>query len=482
MQTSQLELHNVNLHVLSPIHIGTDQELDPFSYVIMDNNLLLIDLIKWIENYPEQEDLHSVMDSDNFADIRSFIAEKIDPESVTLGRIKIESSGLVKTYNRVIKTKDSRNQLLINGMTRNEVSQVSYIPGSSIKGAIRTAIANHFVKAAGVTSKDKRNYSEKIFGRINMDPMRNLKLSDVSLDNFGSMIIEAEEFSLKEDKSKTPKGYKEVSMNLCQGSHPVVYPLRLSLKPFPLHGQDVNISFLIDALYRFYVSKYKDEYSKFYCLDHADQIRKDIAPMSLAIANLKTNETLVRIGHFAHVECVTLDKVREPKTRMVNGRRMPYGTTRTLANGIYPFGWAKLEFIDLKSEDRETEDWPFTIQEIESYVQAKEMAEQKSQKAAKAAEARRKKEEKKRQEEEKRKAELEAMSPEERNIAEIGDSSVLESRVVDIYKKIDEFSEENRNTLALALKKYWQISGKWEKGSKKQRLKVKKIKGILGEL
>ena len=157
----------------------------------------------------------------------------------------------------------------------------------------------------------------------------------------------------------------------------MVYPLRLSLNPFSLHGQDVDVSFFIDAMYRFYVSKYKDEYLKFFTSGHADQIRQEIAPMSLEIANLKTNETLVRIGHFSHVECVTLDNVRKPKTREVKGKPMPYGTTRTLANGLYPFGWAKLEFKDLESLPRKENNWPFSKQELIKVVDAKENAAKK---------------------------------------------------------------------------------------------------------
>ena len=491
MQTSQLELHNVNLHVLSPIHIGTDQELDPFSYVIRDDNLLLIDLIRWMEIYPEKEKLHGMMDSDNFAEIRTFIAEKIDPESVTLGSIPIKSSRLISAYNRIIKTKDPRNQLLIDGMTRNEISQVAYIPGSSIKGAIRTAIANHFVKIAGVTSKNKRkifkpvlepDYNEKIFGRINEDPMRNVKLSDVSLDSFGSMIVEAEEYSLKEDKPKTPKGYKEVSDNLCQGGRPVVYPLRLSMEPFSLHGQNIDVSFVINALYRFYVSKYRDEFSKFYSLGHAEQIRQNIAPMSLEIANLRTNETLVRVGHFSHVECVTLDNVREPQTRTVKGKRMPYGTTRTLANGLYPFGWVKLEFADLESSPRAENHWPFSIEELEKAVEVKKKSAEKTRMAAQAAQAIRQQEKAELLAEEKRKEELERMSPEERDIALVTDPKTIEERVVEIYSSLDNVSEDNRKKLAEALKERWSALHKWEgKQSKKQKIKIQKIKDILGK-
>lgn len=377
---SQLEQHRVNLHILSPIHIGTGQELDPFSYVIKDNNMLLIDIIEWMNTYPDQDELSGILDSNNFAEIRSFIAEKMVDGNCELAVIPIKTSTLLNTYKRVIIEKDPRNQLLIDGMTRIAVSQSPYIPGSSIKGSIRTAVANYFVDAAGVTSKNKKkmfkpifepDYNEKIFGGIKKDPMKNIKISDVSLDKYGSMIIEAEEYPLNEGKSKTPKGFKEVSANLCQYGSPVIYPLRMSSKPFSLFGKDLSLEFIIDALYIFYVSKYKDEYRKFFSTNRAKSIQQEIAPMSFEIANLKTNEALIRIGHFSHVECITLDNVRDPKTRTVKGRPMPYGTTRTLANGLYPFGWAKLEFLDIESKPRDDKDWPFSLEDVEALSKSK---------------------------------------------------------------------------------------------------------------
>jgi CRISPR-associated protein Csm5 len=377
---SKLEQCRVNLHILSPIHIGTGQELDPFSYIIIDNNLLLVDLVKWMNAYPDQDELSSMVDSNNFAEMRSFIADKMVNGNEALASIPVKTMNLLSTYRRVIKEKDPRNQLLIDGMTRNKISQAPYIPGSSIKGSIRTAIANHFVEAAKVTSKNKRkeykpvfepDYNEKIFGSIKNDPMKNMKFSDIPLDKFGSLIIEAEEYPLNEGKTKTPKGFKEVSANFCQDGNPVIYPLRFSLKPFSLLGQNVNLGFIVEVLYRFYVSKYKEEYQKFFTSNRAKAIQQEIAPMSVEIANLKTNETLIRIGHFSHVECITLDNVRDPKTRSVKGRPMPYGTTRTLANGLYPFGWAKLEFLDIESKPRSENDWPFSIEDVEGLAKMK---------------------------------------------------------------------------------------------------------------
>ena len=81
-------------------------------------------------------------------------------------------------------------------------------------------------------------------------------------------------------------------------------------------------------------------------------------------------------------------------------------------------------------------------------------------------------EEKIRKAKEQRAAELEAMTPEQRILAELGDSSILENRVVEIYNKINEFSEENKRAIAMALKKHWE---RCEKSEKKKRKKTKAV-------
>ncbi len=361
--------YRVNLHILSPIHIGTGQEFDPFSYIIRGNTLFLIDLIQWMENYSDPEALHKMTDSDNFANIRSFIASRFDMESAIRCAIPIDNPKLIRTYHRVIQEKNPRNQVLISPMMRNEISMEAYIPGSSVKGAMRTAITNHFVAKARVTKNDARgrmDYNQKIFGRIQDDPMRYLKLADVPLGKSGTVIVEAAEYPLRSGKPLTPKNHMETSFSLCHARKPFVYPFRLSLAPFKIHGTKIDLKFVIDALYRFYVSKYRDEYVKFFQSGDAERTRKvrqEIIPMNKAIAGLRSNETLIRIGHFSHVECITLDKVRNPRTRLGRDRKpLPWGTTRTLANGTYPYGWAKLEFPDLKASPRATVNWPFLLE------------------------------------------------------------------------------------------------------------------------
>ena len=72
-------------------------------------------------------------------------------------------------------------------------------------------------------------------------------------------------------------------------------------------------------------------------------------------------------------------------------------------------------------------------------------------------------EEESRKAEEKRKAELDAMSPEERDIAALSDPDISENQVVEIYNRIDAFSEENKKLFGRGVKfhiGFW-IFEKW---------------------
>jgi predicted ATP-grasp superfamily ATP-dependent carboligase len=61
-------------------------------------------------------------------------------------------------------------------------------------------------------------------------------------------------------------------------------------------------------------------------------------------------------------------------------------------------------------------------------------------------------------------------APEERDIAALNDPEIIENKVVEIYNRIDDFSEENKIKLALALKTYWEDHEKWEKKRQKELL------------
>lgn len=347
MKPQRAEIHPVKLHFLSPVHIGTGEELDPFSYVIREKFLYFVDTGRWAAETPEAALLERTIASAGFAAVRTLIAKNVDVARYSLGRIEVRSKNLIDTYRHSIERQDARNQVLVSPMPRGAADKRAYIPGSSLKGAVRTALANAFVPSAGVRPEDARrrpDYNEKIFGTIRQDPLRHLKFRDVTLPPDGTVVFEAREFSLKPDKRPTPKGYYEAASGAIDTGKPVSYETTVTLSPFPLHGKTVDLAFLIGALNAFYRPKFFEEREKFYARQHGQAVYKVTAPLAKRLETLKPLEALVRVGHFSHVECVTLDGVRRPMTRYVRNRPLPWGTTRTLAEGLYPFGWVILDF------------------------------------------------------------------------------------------------------------------------------------------
>lgn len=255
MKNNKTEYYPVNLHILTPVHVGSGFEMDPFDYVIRDEVLHIINLTDWIDQFPDKELLLSIMDTDNFSSVRSFIAKNFDASRSLMTTIPVKTQKLIKDYNKAVNEQNSRNQVLVDSMTRNQIDGIPYLPGSSIKGAIRTAVGNQFVSVANVTSRDRSNYNKKIFGPPGKDPMKNLKTADVSLSRYGTFIYEAREYTNNPDKSLTPKGFKEASASLSDMDEPVIYKTRLSLGSLELTGQQVDIQFLIQALNSFYIPK-----------------------------------------------------------------------------------------------------------------------------------------------------------------------------------------------------------------------------------
>jgi len=75
---------------------------------------------------------------------------------------------------------------------------------------------------------------------------------------------------------------------------------------------------------------------------------------------------------------------------------------------------------------------------------------------------------------------MESMGPLEKEIYAIENKNTEVENVV-IFNNLDSRIQEEQSKLAQALKSYWEKIGKWSGGSKKQKRKVEKIKGILGE-
>ena len=510
------------LQTVSPIHVGCDEVYEPFGFVVDEkkNRLIVFDTLAFIGGL-------SLADREKF----SAICRKGSIESIleiykflrnrpAQGRFVNACSGFHAHYEKVLGTPSVRIKNELNNFKIERTSFCAsddrpYIPGSAIKGAIRTAYLNmladkardyspdikklwqsdrenrksnkprikpHKILEEKLLDLDKVPNQEKIF----KDPFRLVKVSDFKPAGDAKTMIFYVINKKKKLSDKEARGPYQILETILPGAHfigeiVVDAPQRRDAVSFP-----VELNELLYSANHFYKKERNRE-------------NGELRNIGINISETPETEdgTLIRIGRHSGAESVTIERYRDIKIMLGNRKQTfeDHATTIWLTSELQkpnhskhlsPLGWAFFR--------------PLT-QEMENQLKVEKDAFQKSRELAINEEKRKQEEiflqkqqeqkrilkqkqleEELRKTEEKRKAELEAMSPELRVIEELSDRKVLENRVIEIYNRLDDFSEENKKNLAMALKSYWEAHRKWEKKdcSKKQWQKVKKIKEILG--
>jgi len=460
-----MEIYTMKIRFLTPVFIGSGYELDALSYTVQredgKNYLIFFDIQKWLNKNSTNPEIQDALRRFNYLELRKIIA-KSDVKDFLLYKIEIASSHFNQLYKEISEGKKEENQLIVELFPRNGTNFNPYLPGSSIKGSIRTAIGNY--KYPSVESEVKKKCSQKqrkkdecysvynrlIFGNPKEDVFKYLKISDCILPKDSTLIVEPKEVSKKQKKSHPPKNFVEATKSLIFGNglevktKCVIGDFRDLEKGVKRQIPSFNLVFLIERINEFYLKRYEEEL-KFYDTPHLIHIKGRMENIQRQIEKEigNGNTALLRIGHFSHIECITWDN-RKPKAKT-------YGTTRTLVNGNYPFGWVLISFEE-----------GYKPKETES------LEEKKIEKPAS--------EEKISKEEEKELSEVDKICL--KLINECNEQYSMEI----YHNKLDTFSPEDQRKIAYALKECWQKIGKWGKNvSKKQKEKIKKIKEILGE-
>ena len=517
--------------------------------------LYRLDMRAWFAESSDDAAVRGAIESDDLKRIQKTVDEKTGPtaedaERLALFSCRIPDETLVEDLRRVLE-RQSGKKGEVDAIMRNPADGSVCLPGSSLKGALSTPLINRqdlqksgdrggFLKGALDPSfkprDQQREYHERMkrmFGDIRIHAMQALKVSDVLIAPDVCHIVQAEEKARKADKTPTPK-------NACEAipAGAMLYGRLLfdSASGEPqIQGPDWTADFgqLRELCNAFYLGRLAVEYGKFYTLPHwgevrgeMDQVLKKIAAgfgleeqqvkvmvqdalqqwkpdsgprevatliqTKLQALGSENPPLLLRVGHYSHVECMTVDanapKGRSFKDKEGNMTDPVFGTTRTLAAGKQPFGWVLLHFCT-------PEEYADGILQIETDVEnaalerrelAREAAKRNTAKALEAerihreAEERRIVEESKRQDEE---ARLAAMSPEEREIDTVASLRATENEAVALYSKLDGLDGALQGKAARALRTFWDKAGKWQgKGlTKKQTEKVNKVKALLAK-
>lgn len=197
---------NIGIEIISPTHIGAGQDKNwkkGLDYFVTDGNLYVVDkdslctlLINRQGNVTNSafEEYLNLLSDGRFDSIENLIKQlDIDLESIS-----------IKTFNADFNS--DRIPKEIKTIIRDGFGK-PYIPGSSIKGAIRSVLFHHLFRMIQPRSYDKRTINKEILGDFERGIMRYILPGDAEMPE--TEISEVELFNLYHKGGRWYSDYKK---------------------------------------------------------------------------------------------------------------------------------------------------------------------------------------------------------------------------------------------------------------------------------
>jgi len=366
--------YKLRLTPLTPIHIGTGDEIDPLEYKIVakkdgGKRLYRLNLPTMIESLSSQkrDSFLQLLDGNDMIKLRQFIFDNVDIQRHGFYDVVVNDS-VYDVYQR--KRSNQDNSLRINPMYRRLDTWQAVIPGSSIKGAIRTAVISQETKKRP-DERDKK-WEQKVLNATSPydDPFRVLLIEDLTLPKDALIVAETVIISRNPEKQSADAGgiqqFYEVTfcyLDACLGEverselgnscHLTFFP-GLRQKINALNNSNIvefDAKKIASCCQKFYRNKMENEHRDFY----SKRKHETVHTVSEQLLNISYGELEfpIRLGHFSHCESTTIDNYRNPQTRWNKKTQsyLPWGTARTLAFGEFPMGWAKISLIPINDAE-----------------------------------------------------------------------------------------------------------------------------------
>lgn len=366
---------------LTPIQIGNGNDLSPFDYVIKNKKYFRIDIAEVIEKFPEniKKEFIKILEEQSMISARKFLKNNYKEEYGYLYKCNVEDEFL-KTYESKIagaKNKNEENLLSISEFIG--IHSGKYIPGSTLKGAIRTAylMANFteedYYKIVRKTEDkygrktrtkpfktlvNESDLEKKIVSRIldmeklepKFDPFKNFSVTDTKIRNDMIEIKSITRKGIKKEKMSTiPMGNFEVTKSLFGSNENTELEFFISIKNpvgnkatlFKKLSREKNGSQIVKNTVEFYLEdagildflnnkaeKVIKEDIKFFRKINDKNSIKICENLLKYKEKLNENQALIRIGRGAGFNSTTLNlcnkKIEDVFTRVTSGD-MPLG-------------------------------------------------------------------------------------------------------------------------------------------------------------
>lgn len=374
----------IRLHILTPVNIGCDSVYEPTNFYIDKDKkkLVIFDSLEFVKklNDKDREKLLQICSKGSVSSILELyhFINRHKPS----GREVEVSDGLINHYKQILglSIKDRNLNNKINKFTifrtaYNPYTQKPFIPGSSLKGALRTAYISSIAKEQGIVNywerhnlnpKNKEVLYKKIYkneiakklekeileGSFSKDPFSLLKISD--LNPVGAMTTKILYAINKKKDGRRASGPYQILETLKEGA---VFEGIVNLT-VPVNGRGVRHIFKLEELlikaHGYFARRLKEEIEPINNLGikHSGGIQAN----NLFKDRFKKNAFLIRLGRHSGAESVTIENNRLIKIRQGNKGEeyLDHATTIYLAsneprpknnNSLTPFGWAVLEMV-----------------------------------------------------------------------------------------------------------------------------------------
>ena len=351
------EVFQCCLQTISPLHIGTDEVYEPTGFVVDASvpRLVVVEPVDLIKSLPAEERQHFARicaqgTIGSILEVYKFLRNrKLEGRSVAVCK------DFVKHYQGTLSIPDRNERHVQQELNRFEIPRTAfqpidgraYIPGSSIKGALRTAYLNLMEKEKSLSQKNKSYKGDTLqyelldYRKIPEDPFRMVKVSDFRpVGHIPTKVIYAVN-EKKKPSERAPRGQSLLMEMIAPGATFIgEIIVDRPEQNAPIH-RPVTMDNLLKAAKEFYNRERNREISEL-----------DFIGVNMRKIQLPEDVWFLRCGRHSGAESVTVEGHRNIRIMGKRGDRPKYldhATTFWLASeqrvpktkdNLFPMGWA----------------------------------------------------------------------------------------------------------------------------------------------
>ena len=364
----------LKLTAISPIHIGSGEVYEPTNFII-DNKILYKfkdeDFFMALPDITKKFFMEIVSEenrSDSFVRIHKLIKDNKEiAKSVAYLKVKV-TDGLQEKYDKRVgkisnierKNKKVFNKFEIQRIQRKQIKAkngyvyIGYIVGSSLKGAISTAYQEYIYKKEG--EKALKSKFQAIGRDIHKNIFKEFKVPDSMVTKIGTNIG----FALNKERFDYDFNNHENNLKLSTYIE-VINPNSEFI--VDINYGSLNIKEILESCNSHYLPIFKSILSNETNgkEEFINEYLEDSFYDTYRHFKLKDNQYLIRVGKHSGARAVTIDGLREIKSKISGGGRSRkpnkwetleeettswlFGENPNKNSGLLPFGWLLCEVI-----------------------------------------------------------------------------------------------------------------------------------------